>query len=59
MIQTKLESFISDYLEANHFELSNWNVATNTREGFGDYSSNVALILSKKLVRIQWRLLKQ
>ena len=49
MIQTKLESFISDYLEANHFELSNWNVATNTREGFGDYSSNVALILSKKI----------
>ena len=49
MIQTKLESFISDYLQANHFELSNWNVAINTREGFGDYSSNVALILSKKI----------
>ena len=59
MIQTKLESFISDYLKSNNFELSNWNVAINTREGFGDYSSNVALILSKKLVKIRWRLLKQ
>ena len=49
MIQTKLESFISDYLKSNNFELSNWNVAINTREGFGDYSSNVALILSKKI----------
>ena len=36
MIQTKLESFISDYLKSNNFELSNWNVAINTREGFGD-----------------------
>ena len=49
MIQKQLESFIDDYLTNNDFELSNWSVSINTREGFGDYSSNVALILSKKI----------
>ena len=49
MIQKQLESFIDDYLTSNDFELSNWSVSINIREGFGDYSSNVALILSKKI----------
>ena len=49
MIQKQLESFINNYLISNNLELSNWSVAINTREGFGDYSSNVALILSKKI----------
>lgn len=49
MIQTKLESFINEYLKNQDCEISNWSVAINTREGFGDYSSNIALILSKKI----------
>ena len=49
MIQTKLESFINEYLKNQDCEISNWSVAINTREDFGDYSSNVALILSKKI----------
>ena len=49
MIQNKLESFISEYLKANNCEIKNWNVSANTKQGFGDYSSNIALILSKKI----------
>ena len=49
MIQKKLESFINEYLKNQDCEISNWSVAINTREDFGDYSSNVALILSKKI----------
>ena len=49
MIQKKLESFINEYLKNQDYEISNWGVAVNTREGFGDYSSNIALILSKKI----------
>lgn len=49
MIQTKLKSFINEYLKNQDCEISNWSVAINTREGFGDYSSNIALILSKKI----------
>ena len=49
MIQKKLESFINVYLKNQDYEISNWSVAVNTREGFGDYSSNIALILSKKI----------
>ena len=45
MIQKKLESFINEYLKNQDYEISNWSVAVNTREGFGDYSSNIALIL--------------
>ena len=49
MIQKKLESFISGYLKTNNCEIQNWNVSANTKQGFGDYSSNIALILSKKI----------
>jgi len=49
MIQDKLESFIENYLTDNGYSISNWNVSSNSREGFGDYSSNIALILSKKV----------
>ena len=49
MIQKKLESFINEYLKNQDCEISNWSVAINTREDFGDYSSNIALILSKKI----------
>ena len=49
MIEKTLKSFIEDYLKNNGFTISNWNVSINTKEGFGDYSSNIALILGKKI----------
>ena len=49
MIEKTLKSFIEGYLKNNGFTLSNWNVSINTKEGFGDYSSNIALILGKKI----------
>ena len=33
MIQKKLESFINEYLKNQDYEISNWSVAINTREG--------------------------
>lgn len=49
MIQKKLEAFIEGYLKKNDLTVSNWNISINTKEGFGDYSSNIALILGKKI----------
>ena len=49
MIQKILEAFIERYLKNNDLTVSNWNVSINTKEGFGDYSSNIALILGKKI----------
>ena len=49
MIQKILETFIERYLKNNELTASNWNVSINTKEGFGDYSSNIALILGKKI----------
>ena len=49
MIEKTLKSFIEGYLKNNNLTLSNWNVSINTKEGFGDYSSNIALILGKKI----------
>ena len=49
MIQKILEAFIERYLKNNELTVSNWNVSINTKEGFGDYSSNIALILGKKI----------
>ena len=49
MIQKKLESFINGYLKANDLEIQNWHISSNKKQGFGDYSSNIALALSKQI----------
>ena len=49
MIQKKLESFIGGYLKANDLEIQNWHISSNKKQGFGDYSSNIALALSKQI----------
>ena len=49
MIQKKLESFINGYLKANALEIQNWHISSNKKQGFGDYSSNIALALSKQI----------
>ena len=41
--------FLQDYLDENKIEFSEWAVNVNNQEGFGDYSSNIALKLAKIL----------
>tara|TARA_A100000164_G_scaffold229426_1_gene203529 strand:- start:5055 stop:6677 length:1623 start_codon:yes stop_codon:yes gene_type:complete len=44
-----MESFIKDYLKENKINFSDWNINPNTQKGYGDYSSNIALKLTKEL----------
>ena len=41
--------FLQDYLDQNKIEFSEWSINVNNQEGFGDYSSNIALKLAKIL----------
>ena len=44
-----MSDFLQDYLKQNEIEFSEWGVNVNNQEGFGDYSSNIALKLAKIL----------
>ena len=44
-----MHDFLQDYLSQNKIEFSEWSVNVNNQEGFGDYSSNIALKLAKIL----------
>jgi len=44
-----IHNFLQDYLDQNKIEFSEWGVNVNNQEGFGDYSSNIALKLAKIL----------
>ena len=44
-----MNDFLQDYLNQNKIEFSEWSVNVNNQEGFGDYSSNIALKLTKIL----------
>ena len=44
-----MHDFLQDYLDQNKIEFSEWGVNVNNQEGFGDYSSNIALKLAKIL----------
>lgn len=44
-----IHDFLQDYLDQNKIEFSEWSVNVNNQEGFGDYSSNIALKLAKIL----------
>ena len=46
-----MESFIKDYLKENKINFSDWNINPNAQKGYGDYSSNIALKLTKELKR--------
>ena len=46
-----MHDFLQDYLDQNKIEFSEWSVNVNNQEGFGDYSSNIALKLAKILKR--------
>ena len=47
MIEKKIEKFLSSYLEKKKIKNTNWNITKNVKKGFGDYSSNIALVLGK------------
>lgn len=44
-----MNDFLQDYLKQNKIEFSEWSINVNNQEGFGDYSSNIALKLAKIL----------
>ena len=44
-----MHDFLQDYLDQNKIKFSEWGVNVNNQEGFGDYSSNIALKLAKIL----------
>jgi len=44
-----MHDFLQDYLDQNKIEFSEWSLNVNNQEGFGDYSSNIALKLAKIL----------
>ncbi len=44
-----MHDFLQDYLDQNKIEFSEWSINVNNQEGFGDYSSNIALKLAKIL----------
>ena len=44
-----MDDFLQDYLNQNKVEFSDWSINVNNQEGFGDYSSNIALKLAKIL----------
>ena len=44
-----MHDFLQDYLDQNKIEFTEWSVNVNNQEGFGDYSSNIALKLAKIL----------
>ncbi len=49
MIERKIEKFIISYLEENKIQNTDWSITRNNKKGFGDYSSNIALVLAKIL----------
>jgi len=44
-----MNNFLQDYLNHNEIEFSGWSINVNNQEGFGDYSSNIALKMAKIL----------
>jgi len=44
-----MENFIQEYLDKNKIDFDDWSINQSTQKGFGDYSSNVALKLTKLL----------
>jgi len=49
MIERKIKEFIVSYLKKNKIENTDWSISRNNKKGFGDYSSNIALVLAKIL----------
>ena len=48
-LKSLMNDFIQNYLDENAIKFEDWNISMNSQDGFGDYSSNVALKLTKQL----------
>ena len=48
-LKSLMNDFIQNYLDENAIKFEDWNISTNNQDGFGDYSSNIALKLTKQL----------
>ena len=44
-----MNGFLRDYLKENDIQFEDWSINVNNQDGFGDYSSNIALKLTKQL----------
>ncbi len=44
-----MNDFLQNYLEENGIQFEDWSINVNNQDGFGDYSSNIALKLTKQL----------
>lgn len=44
-----MNGFLQDYLKENDIQFKDWSINVNNQDGFGDYSSNIALKLTKQL----------
>ena len=44
-----MNGFLQDYLNENDIQFEDWSININNQDGFGDYSSNIALKLPKQL----------
>ena len=48
-LKKMMNGFLQDFLTKNNIEFQDWSINVNNQDGFGDYSSNIALKLAKKL----------
>ena len=51
-LKSLMNDFIQNYLDENAIKFEDWNISMNSQDGFGDYSSNVALKLTKQLKKL-------
>ena len=55
-LKKMMNGFLLDFLTKNNIEFEDWSINVNNQDGFGDYSSNIALKLAKKLKKLQLKL---
>ena len=48
-----MNDFLQNYLEENGIQFEDWSINVNNQDGFGDYSSNIALKLTKQLIKFK------
>ena len=48
-LKQHMNNFLQDFLNKEKIEFRDWNISVNNQEGYGDYSSNIALKLAKIL----------
>lgn len=48
-LKQHMNNFLQDFLNKEKIEFRDWNINVNNQEGYGDYSSNIALKLAKIL----------